>query len=558
MATAKPPAPPVRFGRIGALLAEPMVAAAVAPGVLVVTQLASGSGARVAIAIVIAIAAAAIGGLVATAARGVRELLIAAAAAALLGAVLYVLGPRLWASLPTDIRAARALVATGVGAWYLGISCWLLRGLEHRLAGRPHVVRWARCAVVVTAILPALIFFGVPHVHAPGPSWARWWLLGLAVPATVATLAVISWWLFFVLVGCAAFAVANTGSWIAAGGVMVVFAAGACLGWYLPSSHKPGRAGRTVITPLTVAARTAFLVAGITLGVVSVLSATHRVAESLPPTGATSSWTPRSDVGTDFAPHLHLVSDDSRPCLAPACPSTPPWPVYLVVRPVPPLPHSKYLVARHTHYLAAFWIFYPDDVFQARTTFGTMTQQHVGDWERVYVGFDVDGPHVRPLWFAYSSHCGGNWAPWSEAPLFDGEHMQVWVGKGSHANYPSQDERSPNWASCIPPAWLDTAVGFLSFSAGVDETMPTSENEVTGDTVAEPRSASRGLLTLRPVGAGDSVTYFGWHLGGGDGGVQSPLSRNTDLLPEIFAAGSHWHCVASSAHLCTSDVPAAR
>jgi len=57
--------------------------------------------------------------------------------------------------------------------------------------------------------------------------------------------------------------------------------------------------------------------------------------------------------------------------------------------------------------------------------------QHEGDWEMVQVVVDdFDGP----LWVAYSQHHSGQKASWSQVEK-EGNHIKVYVARGSHANY---------------------------------------------------------------------------------------------------------------------------
>ena len=57
--------------------------------------------------------------------------------------------------------------------------------------------------------------------------------------------------------------------------------------------------------------------------------------------------------------------------------------------------------------------------------------QHEGDWEMVQVVIDdFDGP----LWAAYSQHHSGQRASWSQVEK-EGNHINVYVARGSHANY---------------------------------------------------------------------------------------------------------------------------
>jgi hypothetical protein len=66
----------------------------------------------------------------------------------------------------------------------------------------------------------------------------------------------------------------------------------------------------------------------------------------------------------------------------------------------------------------------------------------------------------KPVFVAYSAHCGGRWHPWEEIEararpaVDDGErrtHAVVAVAKGSHANYSQAwSGRPPDWTSCRP------------------------------------------------------------------------------------------------------------
>ena len=56
--------------------------------------------------------------------------------------------------------------------------------------------------------------------------------------------------------------------------------------------------------------------------------------------------------------------------------------------------------------------------------------QHEGDWEMVQIVFKND----KPSWVAYSQHHSGQKATWSQVEK-DGNHIKVYVARGSHANY---------------------------------------------------------------------------------------------------------------------------
>jgi hypothetical protein len=56
--------------------------------------------------------------------------------------------------------------------------------------------------------------------------------------------------------------------------------------------------------------------------------------------------------------------------------------------------------------------------------------QHEGDWEMVQIVLDENGPS----WVAYSQHHFGQKASWDQVER-DGNHIKVYVSRGSHANY---------------------------------------------------------------------------------------------------------------------------
>jgi hypothetical protein len=82
--------------------------------------------------------------------------------------------------------------------------------------------------------------------------------------------------------------------------------------------------------------------------------------------------------------------------------------------------------------LIQYWIFYNYDSLQA----GAITQWHQADWEQVSVLVRRDGTSVRPAEVAFSEHCYGARLPAERIEWADGSHPVVFVGNGSHANYP--------------------------------------------------------------------------------------------------------------------------
>ena len=69
-----------------------------------------------------------------------------------------------------------------------------------------------------------------------------------------------------------------------------------------------------------------------------------------------------------------------------------------------------------------YWMFYAFND-------GEMNK-HEADWEMVQVVLEGG----EPSWVAYSQHHGGQWASWNQVEK-DGNHIKVYVARGSHANY---------------------------------------------------------------------------------------------------------------------------
>lgn len=99
--------------------------------------------------------------------------------------------------------------------------------------------------------------------------------------------------------------------------------------------------------------------------------------------------------------------------------------------------------------LLQYWYFYRYDEWEARVFAGQLVQRHEGDWEAVTIGLS----DRKPLFVAYSAHCGGAWKPWKATEISDKfpepTHPLVAVAEGSHANYPKADQkRTPDPAHC--------------------------------------------------------------------------------------------------------------
>jgi hypothetical protein len=116
--------------------------------------------------------------------------------------------------------------------------------------------------------------------------------------------------------------------------------------------------------------------------------------------------------------------------------------------------------------LIQYWYFYRYDEWEATTFAGQLVQRHEADWEAVTLGLS----NTKPLFVAYSAHCGGTWRAWNEIEVstkLRGRriHPLVAVAQGSHANYPEADQkRSPDPLGCATKSLsgTSTALGFAS------------------------------------------------------------------------------------------------
>lgn len=112
--------------------------------------------------------------------------------------------------------------------------------------------------------------------------------------------------------------------------------------------------------------------------------------------------------------------------------------------------------------LVQYWLFYRYDEWEAPTVAGVLRQRHEGDWEAVTIGLG----RMKPLFVAYSAHCGGKWYTWRSIDIVAHTHRSdgwyprtssaepalhpvVAVARGSHANYiHASGGRAPDWGSC--------------------------------------------------------------------------------------------------------------
>jgi hypothetical protein len=114
-----------------------------------------------------------------------------------------------------------------------------------------------------------------------------------------------------------------------------------------------------------------------------------------------------------------------------------------------------------------YWIFYNYDSLHT----WPVTQWHQADWEQVSVLVQRRGTSVRPAEMAFSEHCYGARLPAARVQWTgDGRsHPVVFVGQGSHANYPrpvSVPVRQLRCSLGVAPRYL--GVAGLFFSPAID------------------------------------------------------------------------------------------
>ncbi len=83
----------------------------------------------------------------------------------------------------------------------------------------------------------------------------------------------------------------------------------------------------------------------------------------------------------------------------------------------------SHVFKRNNNIIIQYWIFYAFN----RGTLNT----HEGDWEMVQIILDENGKPVEAM---YSQHISGQKAKWEQVER-SGEHIKVYVARGSHANY---------------------------------------------------------------------------------------------------------------------------
>lgn len=171
--------------------------------------------------------------------------------------------------------------------------------------------------------------------------------------------------------------------------------------------------------------------------------------------------------------------------------------------------------------LVQYWYFYRYNEWKQRVLPGDLVQRHESDWEAVTIGLARD----KPLFVAYSAHCGGSWRRWSPDQVPAARTGRPWthpvvaVAEGSQANYPrAEQSRPPNWDVCSGVPGLKA--GLISYAANV--------RDRTGyDWQWVPRRVIR-------VTSKEPLMRFPGHWGGHD---ETRLVNRADLEPLQRGAG---------------------
>ena len=115
----------------------------------------------------------------------------------------------------------------------------------------------------------------------------------------------------------------------------------------------------------------------------------------------------------------------------------------------------------HDWAVIEYWIFYNYDSLSAGPL---ITQWHQSDWEQVSVLTERKGSTVYPVEVGFSEHCYGAAVPATEVS-WNGSHPVSFVGLGSHANYPTQNDLPIRQLQCLTrqtPRYLGVAGLFFN------------------------------------------------------------------------------------------------
>lgn len=204
----------------------------------------------------------------------------------------------------------------------------------------------------------------------------------------------------------------------------------------------------------------------------------------------------------------------------------------------------------HDWAVIEYWIFYNYDSLSAGPL---ITQWHQSDWEQVSVLTDRKGSTVYPVEVGFSEHCYGAAVPATEVS-WNGSHPVSFVGLGSHANYPTQNDLPIRQLQCLTrqtPRYLGVAGLFFNPRvAGWSLELPIAYLIGLRDS-----TGTRTVADVKPISQQSTPSIWSFHgywgidnnlriLAGRvptGAGPQSPQDQNPSLDPfKNMFCGSTW------------------
>ena len=137
-----------------------------------------------------------------------------------------------------------------------------------------------------------------------------------------------------------------------------------------------------------------------------------------------------------------------------------PHAVYYLYEDAANTPQDHPAQSGHDWAVIEYWIFYNYDSLHA----GLVKQWHQSDWEQVSVLLARTAVTVHPVEVAFSEHCYGTIRPATRVS-WNGSHPVSFVGLGSHANYPTQNDLPIRNLQCLTrqtPRYLGAAGLFFN------------------------------------------------------------------------------------------------
>lgn len=217
-----------------------------------------------------------------------------------------------------------------------------------------------------------------------------------------------------------------------------------------------------------------------------------------------------------------------------------PHAVYYLYRDAANTPNDRPARSGHDWAVIEYWIFYNYDSLNA----GLITQWHQSDWEQVSVLLERRGSTVYPVDVGFSEHCYGVVRPATEVS-WNGSHPISFVGLGSHANYPTQNDEPIRQLQCLTrqtPRYLGAAGLFFNPRvAGWSLELPIAYLVGLRDQTGQARM----LLGAQPISERATPSIWSFHgywgvdnnlktVAGGittGAGPQSPQDQNPSRNP---------------------------